>query len=535
MKNTKDAIRYGIETLNVTPKELFSLIESSKGYDGDDYKRWLAARIIDIAEKDDVGFTQLLAKWFNIIQSMIEEYSDDSISEEFYHYIRSMLGSNVYTVGFNATGDMPIEGSDEVVPMTTFGRSADDVEWLKGRDIPWNAEFFDEYLHPNMREDIKNDYPVTLFCHFGKKAGLTKSSDLFLDAKQNGLSCRDNNALMLYRVGSMLNALESQYDGVDFTFAFMADTEFLYCRENQDILNYFLSMFHYDGFVVNSKDLYTESYTSENYAICVCTPRSADEAIQDGFMLRTASLVDNEVVLSEKSNRYSDGGDMLQYLIDTAPECDKAVPMFSRDRSFAGTTRGVSSALGYVCRGVKDRSVFLSSYPVEDTEYFAITDDNIYDVIVYYGLSKSLLHTGMSSGVKEVLSGHPDYMSLVYNCLPLFFFDTDSLFCDHGVVEVGGKKFKFPNKLDVEGSEVAKRLFDEGTVYYAFEAKELLDICKGFLDYLNGEESMVGKTFDEVRRESDNQEMNNMYIRALGNSKGHIASLYRQMMSESGK
>ena len=57
MKNTREAIRYGIETLGVTPEEFFSLIESSNGYSGDDYGRWLANEIIKIAEKDNVGYS----------------------------------------------------------------------------------------------------------------------------------------------------------------------------------------------------------------------------------------------------------------------------------------------------------------------------------------------------------------------------------------------------------------------------------------------------------------------------------------------
>ena len=46
MRNTKDAIKYGIETLKVLPEKMFNLIESSRDYDGDDYDRWLANEII---------------------------------------------------------------------------------------------------------------------------------------------------------------------------------------------------------------------------------------------------------------------------------------------------------------------------------------------------------------------------------------------------------------------------------------------------------------------------------------------------------
>ena len=105
MKYTREAIRYGIETLGVTPDELFSLIESSEGYDGDDYRRWLAARIIEVAERDGVGFTQLLVKKFAITQSLAEEYSDDGIKEEWLEYFNSVFSNfNVFSVGIEGIG-----------------------------------------------------------------------------------------------------------------------------------------------------------------------------------------------------------------------------------------------------------------------------------------------------------------------------------------------------------------------------------------------------------------------------------------------
>ena len=81
MKVANEAIRYGIETLGVSPDEMFSLIESSNGYEGDDYKRWLASEIIKLVENSGMGYSQLLIKKFNIIQELMDEYSDSSIKE----------------------------------------------------------------------------------------------------------------------------------------------------------------------------------------------------------------------------------------------------------------------------------------------------------------------------------------------------------------------------------------------------------------------------------------------------------------------
>lgn len=520
MRNTKDAIRYGIETLNVTPKELFNLIESSNGYDGDDYKRWLAARIIEIAEADDVGFSQLLAKWFNIIQSMIEEYSDDSVKPQYMSLMKDMLGDEVYTVGFSII--------NEEESKSTFGDSVDETCWFDGRDIPWNAEFVENNLDARIRDAIVENRPVTLFCHFNKKESLTKSSEIFQDAKQMGIVCKDNNGLMLYRVCSMVNAIENQYGKSNFKFAFFADTEFLYNKDNQSILRYFLSYFKYKGFVVNSKELYSGSYTSENYVFCVCETRSHEDEEQNGFVLQTATI-DGDCVTFGEGKRYSDGKDMLGWLKERSPEFNCKTVVISRDLRVVGTGKGAKGAYGYLCRGDKDRSALLSSYPIEDTQYFAITDNNIYDVIVYYGLMKAMQHNGLPGSITEVVSGHPDYWNLVYNCLPIFLFDPDTLFCDMGTIKTGSKTIRLVNRLDVIGSEVVKRLLDEGSIYFSYEAKELLGICKGYLDFLNEDEDMTGKTFAEIRKASDNVDLNKIYIRSLSICKDYVCSLYRQM------
>lgn len=546
MRYAKDAIKYGIETLNVTPKELFNLIESSKGYTGDDYKRWLAARIIEVCEKDGVGFSLLLAKWFNIIQSMIEEYSDDSIKPEFDEYIRSQFVGKVYTVGFDTVeSDEPLssdteefdesiedpeqflngsgeaDGEDGEQKFSRYGVSVDHVKWLEGRDLAWNTEFINGKLEKGMTDCLENEVPFTLFWRFAGKESLTKSCDLFVDAKQAGVSVKDNNGLYLFRLCSMVNALESMSIRCRMRVVLFVGTDFLYNEDNQPVIKHFLDFFHYTGFVVNSKDLYSGSYTSEDYAILVCESRRAEEKVQRGIVLGRAEVENGNVVVSEEKKRYSDGGQMLRYLCSKAPETNCNVVSLSRGLEVLGACRGVKGALGYVCRGNTDRAAIISSYPLEGTDYFAITEDNILEVIAYYGIAKSMLYFGYSDNIPELISGHPEYLNLVYNCLPVFLFDPDTLLCDVGPVK--GKMLK--NKLAV-GTPVVDRLFAEGEVYFGYEAKELIDVCKGYMEYMS---EGSGKTFDAMRKEADNAELNKLYIRKLNKCKDYISSLYRQM------
>ena len=118
MRKAKSAVMYGMETLRVSPDELFKLIESSQGYDGDDYNRWLAGRIIEVAEKDGVQFSQLLAKKFVIVNEILEEVSDvQSIKEEFLDIFKSTLNDTLYSVDFEGLGE------------------AVEVDWFTGLDL----------------------------------------------------------------------------------------------------------------------------------------------------------------------------------------------------------------------------------------------------------------------------------------------------------------------------------------------------------------------------------------------------------------
>lgn len=125
MRKTKSAIKYGMETLKLSSDELFKLIESSKDYVGSDYKRWLARKIIELAEKDGIGYSQLLVKKFNIINSIMEEVAEtDSIKEEFLDIFKSTLKGELYSNGF------PYLGTELK------------VDWGKGIDYDKNNSFF---------------------------------------------------------------------------------------------------------------------------------------------------------------------------------------------------------------------------------------------------------------------------------------------------------------------------------------------------------------------------------------------------------
>lgn len=489
MKHTRDAIRYGIETLGVTPEELFSLIESSEGYTGDDYKRWLAARIIEIAEKDDVGFTQLLVKKFSITQSLAEEYSDDSIKEEWLSYINNVLSKdNVYSVDIDDIGS-PLE----------------DVDWFNGIDIDdVNGDFVSERLPEEVRDVFLNDDNFTLFCKLSSESS-DKSSELFKNAKMAGVQCKNEGSLMLYRVCSMISAFEECTK--NFKFAFLASTNFLFDRDNEQIIKYFLNYFNYSGLVISSTEMLKDSFSKVDYALVICKPRSFSDGIQDGFVLNRAVLENGELSLLNAKRYSTSCNSMFDYIQSTKPKMCKNV-------------------LGYMLRDSQGR-LYISS--VEDSNMLSIpiVEDNLRDISVYYAVTKSLEGFGLSRNISEVISGHNLYTELFYNCFVLMLSDMDNVCKDYGVTRVNGVDHRIKNNLSLENEIVAK-LLELGEVHFSFEAKQMLDIFKVFCEKYSSQ-LKSGKTYSDIMIETGDAEFNKQYIASTTALRDYISNLYRKM------
>lgn len=512
MKNTREAIRYGIETLGISPDKIFALIESSNGYTGEDYTRWLANEIIKIAEKDGIGFSQLLVKKFSIIQSLIEEYADNSIREEWAEVFESEIGGEIYSVG--------IEG---------VGSALEDVDWFNGIDYDYeNSEFVRERLPEGVRDAILANTEVSFFCKLSSDAP-EKGSELWKQAKDAGISCKSEGALMLYRFCSLITAFESCTENLHF--AVLTSTGFLTDKENAQIWRHFLSYFKYcTGYVIEAGELLRDSYTGGEYVFLMCEPRVLGDDVQDGILLRKARLVDGVVNYSDDTKRYTKSSvDMLTSLVKAKSQSTDMVPMIGSDGSLK-PGYGVEDALGYM-QYDRARNLRVSAQPIEGENNLPITRENFFDVAVYYAVSKSLERFGFSKSITEVVSGSPEYMELLYNCIPLFLFDADNRACDMGVLRYNGNIMRASNGLDVLSSDFIREVLERGEVYFSFEAKELLTLCRGYLEFLNTQPdySAVGKTFEDVRMESDYSELNKQYIQALTNIKDYISMLYRKI------
>lgn len=495
MKKTVDAIKYGLETLNITPKELFSLIESSKGYTGSDYSRWLANEIICIAEKDEVLYSQLLAKWFNIIQSIIEEHVDESISEEFTKRVQGLCanGGKVYTVG--------IAGEEN-----PYGTPID-IDWVSLLDLPFNYEFI-ESLPEGIGESIINGEKITFLFRLGSISEKYSGSPLVSDAKSVGIVVKSYDALLLYRICSMIRALGDEAGNLSFVL--IGNTDFFYNPENADLIKYFLSYARYEGFAVDSKDLYDVSYTNESYAIIKCAAFTEDnEGRQDGVVL--PKLVKGGEAAGVY--RYSCGSDIWRTLVgEYGIEANIdgytiEVSTISEVGNKVSTQRGSEEAIGYLCNSTHLANPVVATLPLAGSESIAITTKNFYRCVAYYGVVTALRGQGFSSDIPDIISGHPEYINLVANCLPLVLFGKGNLWGDIADEKLGDFK------------EFILKEIETLSAYYSYEAKELMDLGKKLW---NGSE--WGTKFGDVLTHSDSDRQ---YLNAISRCQAYVCSLYR--------
>lgn len=489
MKNTIEAIKYGIRTLKVSPEEMFSLIENSNGYTGDDYGRWLANEIIKLAEKDGVGFSQLQVKKFAIISSIVEG-SGLTIKDEWLERFRNLFGNEEGGTIKTSIGFPELFNTEE----------REDVDWYSGIDILGNWGFSESQLSSEEYENVSGEERKPWWvCAKLDTSACEKSSDLISSARSSGLQCRTRGALLLYRMCNLVDAWD--LGSRDLKFAFFANASFLYDPENSGVISYFLKYFDYEGYAVDSVQLLKENSLKCDYVFVVCTPRTGIGAVKDGFVLPVAKKGEDGLEL-DTCKRFSRSAEsVVDCLVN-----------------FDSEEEGVWGYLNISKNGFSDCS--LTSVKDEDAMHsIPICRGNFADVVVYYSVAISMIDGGIGSSIKRFVNGNPMFKVLFYNCLPLFLFSTGTRF--------RGKN----NRFDVLNSHLMKKLLDEGEMYYTFEAKRLLDVCKGFLNFLSEREGGIdeGLTFEDVRREADHDGLNSVYIEALRASEDNIRLMYRKV------
>ena len=476
MRKTKSAIKYGMETLKLSSDELFKLIESSKDYVGSDYKRWLARKIIELAEKDGIGYSQLLVKKFNIINSIMEEVAEtDSIKEEFLDIFKSTLKGELYSNGF------PYLGTEL------------EVDWGKGIDYDKNNSFFVmNAFSDGLRDSVvgESDKEVSLIIRLSNET-VNKKCELYSDAKSRGIVINSAGGLILYR----LCCLAEVFPMERVTIGVYCQAGFLYSEGNKDIVETFLSYYKIiDGFSMKSIELSSGGINSGTMAWLTARPiKDIDEA-DDCIELKSITLDEEELLGYREvdTKRYSRSREiMLSSILGEEPE----------------------GALGYL---FKKGGLQLCTENITG-EGIPITKNNLEDVIAYFGVTRSKeLEWGFDEDIPCLINGSDSYQELLWNCLPLFLYDYRS-------------GFECGSALSVDSS-IMKGILEKAMPYFSFEAKELFYLCKEFTEYVGQGTDLVGKSFKEIRKEANSENFNIAYEFKLTSLKEYINGMSKSFM-----
>ncbi|MGV3076434.1 hypothetical protein ACEE21_15250 [Clostridium baratii] len=501
MKKAKSAVRYGIERLKLSPDELFKLIESSQGYDGDDYSRWLAGKIIEVAEADGVQFSQLLVNKFNIINEILEDISENAeIREGILEVFKSLLNEDLYSAGFNKVIGKPL-----------------DVDWYNGLDLGVENSFFvNEKLPLELKEKILENEKMSILFKLSLDSA-DKKTDLYNDAKGQGITLTSKGSMLLYRLCSMA----INFDLSNMKFGLVVPVKFLYDKDNESILEYMLNIFKVvEGYSVSPVVMYSNTLTGGNIAFLTLKTRGEGDRVQDGIQLTTISLDEDEPSSLKKleTKRYSKSSECMIAKIKA-----EAISEEGGSMSFLleDDVEDDSNVYGYLNIDGSG-GLSLSSIAEEGKKNIPINEKNINDIIAYYGVTVSReVDWGYSTDIPCLIDGKVGYEDLLFSCFPLFLFDVNVNFKNGD---------GYTNKLDVMNSEVIKSLLDLGMPFFSFEAKELFNTCRDYIKFSEENMGVTGKSFHELRAMSDNADFNSFYESKLENLKAYVNVLSKDYL-----
>lgn len=473
MKKTVQSVKYVLDNLHLTPDELFQLIETSQGYTGDDYNRWLANQIILVAESEGIPFTELLVKKLKILAQLMSD-ADDGISELVDNFISENI-DNVDTV-YDFTG----------ISYSRTTESVEEFDWFNGINL------IDGTLSENNTDN-------STYVGILDSKGIGKS-EITLSAKSMGYSLSSKGAGMLLRFILMDDLLEP----INNTYVFISDSAFF--KENSEITEFFMQRFDLVKSVyLNKLDTMSSSFASGMNLITIWKSYSSRRESVD--FISAESLVEG----GKEKLFYANKSDLaIDFLTSSGDSI--SISEIDYDLSSQGTRDVEESPLNAYLSVNGTQSV--ADFPISGSSLvYPISKDNLEEIIVYFAASKSLEGTwGYGRGLGRVCNGLEGYQSLVANCLPIFLFSPNSLFSNSDVKS----NFSY-------NSDLVNDLHDMYSPFMTFEAKVLWDLVKSYSDAMvNQVEGLDGFSFYQIRKGLNNEKFDSEYQKRYESAKNFV-------------
>lgn len=475
MKKTVQAVEYALDSLHISPDSLFKLIETSQGYTGEDYGRWLAEKIISTAESEGIPFTELLVKKLKILAELLSN-SEEGISQLVDDFISTRIKDIETVYDFSGLGYSGTTDSQE------------DFDWF-------NA------INPMSDDLLANNSDNSAYIGILDSKGVGKT-DVTIAGRSLGYDMVSRGGAMLLRFLLMDEALEPK----DNTYIFISDASFF--KENSSITKAFMSHFDLvESYYLNKLDTMPSSFASGLDLITVWKTYSSDRESESSIFAEDLIKGGNRKLF------YADSEDLeVDYLEFSSPVDEVPEINFNLDLSDESYDISKSDFHAYLSVNGTQR---VSDYPVAGSSLvYGITESNLRSIIVYFAGSKALEGSwGYGRGLKRVCDGLEGYASLVANCLPIFLYSPDSLF-----VNIDGSSSQFDYSSDLVSS-----LYDEYYPYMSFESKVLWDLAQDYSKAMvKNTEGLEGYSFFQIRKGLMDDRFEKVYQEKYESAKNYV-------------
>lgn len=469
MKPVPEAIKYGLDILNISSDKFKSIIEESNGYAGEDKERWLASKIIEVAEKNGVLFTQLLAKWDLYLVEIEEEIETGVgmvISEELEYALRGLVKHNSLIVSLGKF-DRFIDQLDETSVVATNEDGSENFNWRKGIDLLGSPDFassVDERFVSALEDEEES---VTIFASLNGTRALDKNSELISDAKQSGYKLQNEGQGVLYR----LMTLHRAFPNADITVAMYSSQKFWSDNINRSLIREFLSVFRVKldrSFFAPAKDFDANNHR-DGYGVMINATNSYTQPeVQTLELSRFGNENQKRVFLNHNETDfdhfYASNKGVLR------------VPSITNGVVEGYRNAGSENAIGYYC---KNGNITIENLPREGANSAGFGVEDLPHVVASFGLTKAFNVQGeYMNGIPRILTGQEGIENLISNCIPLFLYGTGSNLRDWGsITGEDGTPVRISNLLNFDGDAI-KGLMDRLYPFMDFEARDFLDDMK---------------------------------------------------------
>lgn len=490
MKPVCQAIKFGLDVLDISSDKLKSIVEESNGYTGESNDRWIAAKIIEVAEKNGVLFTQLLAKWDLYLVEIEEEVLSGSgmvMSDAMIGALEDLVQPGVL-LSFGRFDQF----SREHGGITAADEVGDELfDWRKGLDL-FGSPDFARTVSDEFKNALEDGTNVTIIASLNGTRPIDKSSELVSDARQGGYRLSNEGQALLYR----LLTIQRAFPDAEIRTLLHSSQKFWSDAINRPLIREFLSTFKInsgDSFYASAKEFDLNNHRDGYGVLVVCDNDFQKPEVQT---LELASFDEEGKVRLFLNQNKTD----FEHYLGTHKGTVR-VPSINNGKIDGYKNAGMESTkeiLGYYCR---NGAITIENFPRTGAESAGITQQDLSYVVASFGLTKAFNGQGeYMNGIPRILTGQEGIENLIANCLPLFLYGAGSNIRDWGsITDETGAPVRLGNKLSFKNKAI-QLLIDKYYPFMDFEAKDFMDDMK---DIEEDEEMSISEYRHKCREDAE--------------------------------